>query len=258
MESDGAGTPRGTDRPGAANGGRLRPLSVRPPRKRDRRSARRRPWVLGLLASGAAHLILLGTAAVPMPSGPGVLQVRWDFAALGLPPRVEVPRPPEPIRRPELPRVREVRLEEAVELPSRPDPPAVATRVPPPPTLEAAAEPSYIRKELVPLLPDRRRYEMAMRRYYPGRLVRAGIQGRVELHLLVDEEGAVERIELVASSGHGRLDDAARRIARHLRYAPAMMRDRQVAVWVSQPFCFVVEGRWAEAGTCRRRARGAP
>jgi protein TonB len=77
---------------------------------------------------------------------------------------------------------------------------------------------------------------------YPAVSKRAGEQGRVMLRVHVDAMGAVEEIEVQASSGFARLDEAARSAVRRWRFIPAKLGDRAVAGWAIVPVHFTLRG----------------
>ncbi|MHC4936828.1 MAG: energy transducer TonB [Planctomycetota bacterium] len=69
---------------------------------------------------------------------------------------------------------------------------------------------------------------------YPRRCIRAGHEGVVELSLRIGEDGAVNGVTVVRSSGCPELDASARRTAETLRYTPATRGGRPVpgvATW---------------------------
>jgi TonB family protein len=65
---------------------------------------------------------------------------------------------------------------------------------------------------------------------YPESAVEQGVEGRVELKVLVTEAGAVAEVEVVRSSGDRRLDEAAKAFVRGWRYRPATQDGRPRAV----------------------------
>ena len=67
-----------------------------------------------------------------------------------------------------------------------------------------------------------------------------GIQGTVYLKLLLDKEGRVRKVELLKSL-YPDLDRIAIKMAKELRFTPAMQRDMFVAVWISFPYEFSLE-----------------
>jgi TonB family protein len=80
-----------------------------------------------------------------------------------------------------------------------------------------------------------------MVRRYPSHLLDAGIGGTVVLDFFVDESGVPTEWQLVQSSGHALLDDAALKMAGTFRFSPARTRwDQVVPVWTRFPIRFQV------------------
>jgi TonB family protein len=80
-----------------------------------------------------------------------------------------------------------------------------------------------------------------MVRRYPSHLIDAGIGGTVVLDFLVDESGMPAAWQIVQSSGHPLLDEAALRMASTFRFSPARTRrDQVVPVWTRFPIRFQV------------------
>ena len=76
---------------------------------------------------------------------------------------------------------------------------------------------------------------------YPARSRRRGEQGTVTLHVLIAESGAVERVELIASSGFRDLDAAALETVRsRWRFAPARRDGIAFESWVVVPIRFAL------------------
>ena len=73
---------------------------------------------------------------------------------------------------------------------------------------------------------------------YPPLLRDAGVGGRVEVWIRLDDQGAVQDAQVRQSSGQPSLDEAALRVARIIEFSPAMNRDQAVPVWVSIPITF--------------------
>lgn len=91
-------------------------------------------------------------------------------------------------------------------------------------------------RKRVQRLPSLRSEEMPFR--YPVRLWREGVEGEVLLRIHISETGAVDSVELSRSSGHAQLDSIALVGARQLRYHPATLGARPVAVWAALPVRF--------------------
>lgn len=72
---------------------------------------------------------------------------------------------------------------------------------------------------------------------YPPLAVRAGIEGRVVVNMLVGKDGHVREVALVHSTAEC-LNDAALDAARGFVFTPAYMNNGPVTVWVTVPFNF--------------------
>ncbi len=73
---------------------------------------------------------------------------------------------------------------------------------------------------------------------YPDELRQQGIEGRVIVKILIDEQGNVIRTEILKSGGYAVLDSAAVQAARRFLFEPARLNDRPVKVWMTIPFNF--------------------
>jgi len=77
---------------------------------------------------------------------------------------------------------------------------------------------------------------------YPAMSRRVGEQGRVVLRVRVNPNGRADDVEIRSSSGHFRLDDAARETVRRWLFVPAKRGDQPVPAWVLIPISFRLEG----------------
>jgi protein TonB len=77
---------------------------------------------------------------------------------------------------------------------------------------------------------------------YPGLSRRLHEEGRVLLRVLVSPNGRAEEVQVQSSSGHARLDTAARETVRAWRFVPAKRGAEPVAAWVLIPVSFRLEG----------------
>ena len=68
---------------------------------------------------------------------------------------------------------------------------------------------------------------------YPSEAEKQGIEGRVNMSLLVDESGEVTLSKITRSSGHEILDKAAIEYTHKLKFDPAMINGVPSVVWVS-------------------------
>ncbi|MCH8569474.1 MAG: TonB family protein [Balneolales bacterium] len=73
---------------------------------------------------------------------------------------------------------------------------------------------------------------------YPDMARRAGIEGRVIVQFIVNEQGRVESPQVVRSAGAGGLDEAALAAISQMRFSPGMQRGRPVRVQMTQPVIF--------------------
>jgi TonB family protein len=73
---------------------------------------------------------------------------------------------------------------------------------------------------------------------YPLLAMRDGLEGSVEMNLLVDRNGDVKRAVVHRSSGYEILDIAAKEFAKKLQYDPARKEGKPIEVWVSRVMHF--------------------
>jgi TonB family protein len=164
-----------------------------------------------------------------------------ELTAISLPPEVRIPPPPEQIARPATPRVAAVDVSEDITIAPTTFETNPVENLPPPPSGGSAADrPSFIPYDTPPSLRNRAAVTALLQRYYPRNLKDAGIGGRVELWLYIDEQGRVEKSEVRTSSGNALLDDAAKQVAAEMQFTPAKNRDKVTAVWVQQWVTFEV------------------
>ena len=73
---------------------------------------------------------------------------------------------------------------------------------------------------------------------YPENARIKGWEGTVKLQILVNTEGRVEEVRIMASSGYNELDQAAQRAVRSWRFSPALQKGSPVAAWATLPVVF--------------------
>ena len=73
---------------------------------------------------------------------------------------------------------------------------------------------------------------------YPAQSKRIGEEGRVVLRVLVNEKGEAERVEIQSTSGHARLDEAAREAVQRAQFRPHMEDGKPVTVFAIVPITF--------------------
>ncbi|MGH7476847.1 MAG: energy transducer TonB [Longimicrobiales bacterium] len=198
-------------------------------------------WFWGsLIAATILHFVIF--AFWPAMTAADVSFRTDELEAIDLPPEVEIPPPPEQIARPATPIVSaSADIEEDITIASTTFEDNPIENLPPPPTggeQDLAAAPTFTPFTVRPELRNRRAVEQALERYYPPLLKDAGIGGTVNVWFFIDESGRVVNTQLVESSGHDALDQAALRVADVMQFSPALNRDRKVPVWVQLPIVF--------------------
>lgn len=114
---------------------------------------------------------------------------------------------------------------------------AVAAAAPPPPTaVETVSLPAF----------EPPRFSAAYldnpKPIYPPASRRLGEEGKVILRVHVLPDGRPESVEIKASSGFPRLDEAARAAVEKWRFIPARRGEEAVAAWVVVPIVFSLDG----------------
>jgi protein TonB len=84
-------------------------------------------------------------------------------------------------------------------------------------------------------------YASPMSPRYPPASVHAREEGTVTLRVLVDANGTPQRIEIARSSGHSRLDAAAKESVARARFRPVMQNGVAVSAWGIVPIVFRLE-----------------
>jgi len=110
---------------------------------------------------------------------------------------------------------------------------------PGPGAISQEADPVFTPYTVSPVIKNREevRYVL-MKAQQP--LLAEGVGGTVHVWFLIDEQGAVQRAQLIESSGHPLLDSAAMKVADVIQFTPALNRDNPVPVWISYPITFTV------------------
>ena len=98
-------------------------------------------------------------------------------------------------------------------------------RVKPVPVYELSTAPSF-KKKVEPKYPEEAR--------------RAGVEGTVQLEVLIDEEGKVRKIRVLKTPGFG-LDRAAITAASESRFHPGVIGGKAVPVKIKIPYRFVLD-----------------
>jgi protein TonB len=109
-----------------------------------------------------------------------------------------------------------------------------ATRTPPPP----APAPKIVPKPTTPASFARDKCTAGPEPVYPMASRRNQEAGTLVLHIYVEANGTPTKVEIQKSSGHTRLDEAAKAWAQTCRLNPAIAEGRPVAAWTSQQYTF--------------------
>ena len=80
-----------------------------------------------------------------------------------------------------------------------------------------------------------------LRSIYPMEARRAGLEGNVPMKILVSVKGKVARVRILRRAGNG-FDEAARKLARELRFAAGTRDGKPVAVWIPWTYKFRLNG----------------
>ncbi|AXJ02456.1 TonB family C-terminal domain-containing protein [Cyclonatronum proteinivorum] len=109
---------------------------------------------------------------------------------------------------------------------------------PPPPALNEGDSPDLftVVEQMPEMIGGQMAFYSALR--YPEMARQAGIEGRVILQFIVDEQGNVTNPTVVRSAGAGGLDEAALEALSQVRFKPGMQRGRAVKVQMTQPVVF--------------------
>lgn len=209
----------------------------------------------GLVATVALHGAAIALLLSYAPARGALLAAAPIMVELLAPPAPVVA--PKPAPRVEPPQPRPVR-KKVVRRPVEPPPviaappqeapvPVEAPPPPPPPApVEIAAAPA---PEPAPAPPPVLTEPVFNADYldnpapvYPAVSRRIGEQGRVILRVLVSPTGLAEEVQVRSSSGHVRLDEAARTTVARWRFVPAKRGDQPLAAWVLIPISFRLEG----------------
>lgn len=191
-----------------------------------------------LAAHGAALALILMPLAAPIERG---LQRAIEVTFVEAPPKTPPPPEPEPLRKPPRPTAippmhsqpRPPAQVAVAQAPSAVQAPVATTPAPPIAAPAPAAEP------LAPAGETRRlAYDGELHASYPAASLRAHEQGTVLLRVLVDAQGRVERVEIARSSGHPKLDAAARDAVSKARFKPVLSGGEAIPAWGLVPIEF--------------------
>lgn len=162
------------------------------------------------------------------------------------PPTPVVPPPPPPVAKP---RNVPPAPKPLLRAPPAPSPaPAAFTAPPEPPPLPVAVEPPPAPPAPPAPPPPPRMLPPSAVQYleppvpvYPRASRRAGESGRVVLRVFIDEAGLPRELQVQASSGFARLDEAAAAAVAKARFKPYSDGGRPMAGWALVPLSFDLE-----------------
>lgn len=89
-----------------------------------------------------------------------------------------------------------------------------------------------------PEIRNRAELKQFLQRHYQRIFEYSGATGVVQVSFWIDEAGAVQKAEILKSSGVRSLDRLALRLSRVLRFRPAMMAGRPIRILVHVPITF--------------------
>jgi protein TonB len=210
----------------------------------------------GLVAAIGLHAAAVALLLSYAPARSALLAAAPIMVDLLAPPAPVVEPKPEPRIDPPKPRPVRRKVQRPVEPPpvvtapvQAPAPIEAPPPPPAPPPMQAVAPPAPEPVAAPPPAPAPLTQPIFQADYldnpapaYPALSRRIGEEGRVVLRVLVNPAGLADQIEVRTSSGHPRLDDAARTTVARWRFVPAKRGDQPVAAWVLIPISFRLEG----------------
>src|ERR1700722_11745317 len=182
----------------------------------------KRPLIIFYAMALAFHATVLFYLKPPAPKPPKIFNETYVDVTLTTPPPpqpepkpVVVPPPPQPKPEEKSQPLPSPKPEMTIPEPkTEPPPPAPKPVVVPPPQPKPATE------EYVPVTQPT--FAMQATHVYPPEAARRHQQGTVVLMLYVNGSGALDKVEIVKSSGFPLLDEAAIREMKLSRFEPAM------------------------------------
>lgn len=142
------------------------------------------------------------------------------------------PRPPVPVEVPN----DEIIEDEILDLDAELDLDGPLDLPPPPPPSDEEEEDFFVVVETMPQLKGGLA-DLQRKVKYPEMARRAGIEGRVTVQFIVNEQGKVENPRVIRGIGGG-CDEAALEAVRQASFSPGMQRGRPVRVQYSLPIVF--------------------
>jgi protein TonB len=197
------------------------------------------------LVIGAFHVALIYVITSGSPIRVALESTPLQASIIDAPaPTVETPPPPAPLlEQPTLPLVEPPRVAINEEpAPQNAITVAVAEKPAAAPPVAAPASPQVV-TDVAYIEPPQPKY--------PPESRRAGEEGLVVLRVLINEIGAVARIDVEHSSGHSRLDDAACQAVKRARFRPYVENGVPRMALATIPIEFSWKSRRADKGGSR-------
>ena len=141
------------------------------------------------------------------------------------------PRPPVPVEVPN----DEIIEDELIELDAELDLGDVFELPPPPPPKEDEEQFFIVVEQMPQLIGGLKKLQSQV--YYPEMARRAGIEGRVTVQFIVNEQGRVENPRVIRGIGGG-CDEVALEAVSKAKFVPGLQRGRPVRVQYSLPIVF--------------------
>ena len=223
-------------------------------RKTDKADVRSRYHLYVQIGLTLSLLLVIGAFTVPLMPSDNFEIIQTDQEIIEVeeieqtqqlekPPPPPAPPPPEEVPDEEIIEEQviditsELDLSETPPAPPPPPPPRTAEAPPPPPPPPPPPEPEIF--EVVEQMPVLQGGLEALQRsiQYPEMARRSGIEGRVFVQFVVDEQGRPTNVHAVRGIGGG-CDEAAVAAVRNARFTPGLQRGRPVKVRMSLPVTF--------------------
>ena len=170
-----------------------------------------------------------------------------DIPIVDLPPEVEIPPPPEAIKRPATPVISEAPIDDEFTMEDITFEANPVDNLPPPPDASGEGSgdaPIWVPRDVNPGFRDERSrnaMRVCLEKHYPPLLRDAGIGGDVIVWAFVEETGEVPKTQLNKSSGHPAMDEVAVeqvRVCPGTEFSPGMVGDKRTGLWVALPIKF--------------------
>jgi periplasmic protein TonB len=147
----------------------------------------------------------------------------------------DLPPPPPPVDLKERPPVQVIAPDINITIPVEAPPPPITnvSTTPPPPAPHVITAPGTQAK--ITFQPD-------VNEYYPEVSRRNNEEGRPVVKICINAAGKVDSAELVTSSSHPLLDEAAIKVAKLMKFKPATQEGKPIASCPTLPVKFVLHG----------------